>query len=816
MRFILCATAALLLLPPTLPAQQGYRQPPEPIRQLLDAEPTPTVRPSPTGEWLLVLERRALPTIAEVAAPELRLAGVRIDPRTNGRSREAFFRGLVLQHVPARGSPSTEQRRIAGPPGARIADVSWSGDGTHIAFSVVSDAEIALWVAEVATGRSRRASPLAMNAAFGPPCRWVGSEALLCRTVPRDRVPLRPASPIPGGPIIQESEGRPAPNRTYEDLLRSPADEVAFEHYFRSQITLVALAGGAERALGAPGIYESAEPSPDGKWVLVRTVHRPYSYVVPVDRFPLKTEVWGIDGAVVRALADRGAQEELSTSFDAVPAGPRDFAWRGDAPATLLWAEALDGGDPATPAPKRDRVLALDAPFAGPPGTVAELELRFAGAIAARPDLLVVDEQWWRTRRRRTWIVDPSTPAAAPRALFDRSTEDRYGDPGELVTMTGPRGAPVLRTSADGRSAYLAGAGASPEGDRPFLDRVDLATGKTERLWRTAAPYYEQVVTVLDTAGRRLLTRRESVKDAPNYFLRELAGGRLLVREMSGDRAIQLTHFRDPAPQFAGLAAELITYPRADGVQLSARLYLPPGYDRARGPLPFVVWAYPEEFKSAAAAAQVRGSPYRFTRPSGASHLFLLTQGYGVLDGPTMPIVGEGNKEPNDTYVSQLVASAAAAVEKIVAMGVADRQRIAVGGHSYGAFMTANLLAHSRLFRAGVALSGAYNRTLTPFGFQAEERPYWQAREVYRAMSPFDAADSIAAPLLLIHGTADDNAGTFPIQSERFFQALKGLGKQVRYVQLPAEAHGYRARESVGHVVWEMVEWMERWVKGKQ
>jgi dipeptidyl aminopeptidase/acylaminoacyl peptidase len=286
------------------------------------------------------------------------------------------------------------------------------------------------------------------------------------------------------------------------------------------------------------------------------------------------------------------------------------------------------------------------------------------------------------------------------------------------------------------------------------------------------------------------------------------------VRDVGANRVTALTAFTDPAPQFAGVSAQLITYTRADGVRLSAKLYLPAGYSKEKqGRLPFLFWAYPQEFKTAAAAAQVIGSPYRFTRPTGPSHLFVLTQGYGVLDGPTMPIIGEGTKEPNDTYVDQLVASAQAAVDKVVALGVADRDRIAVGGHSYGAFMTANLLSHSRLFRAGIARSGAYNRTLTPFGFQAEERDYWKARDIYTRMSPFSYADSVSAPILLIHGMADDNSGTFPIQSERYYAALKGNGKVARLVMLPAEAHGYRARESIGHTLWEMVAWLDKYVK---
>jgi dipeptidyl aminopeptidase/acylaminoacyl peptidase len=796
---VLAAVAALFLAPARMHAQDGYKQPPDPIRQILDAEPTPLVSVSPDRSWLLLLERNALPSITEVAAPEVHLAGDRIDPRTNGRSRDITYKGLRL-----RGVAGTTERGIVTPEDARIGTPIWSPNGRHVAFAVTGDSGIALYVADVATGESRRLSELAMNGATGVPCAWMSSSAaLLCKTVPAGRGPAPSAPATPAGPIVQESEGRAAPNRTYQDLLQSPADEALFDHYFTSQLAVVPL-DGASALLGEPAAYVEAEPSPDGNYVLTERVHRPYSYVVPMSRFPTSIEVWDANGRVVKQIADRPLLEEMSTAFDAVEPGPRDVAWRADAPATLVWSQALDDGDPARDVPKRDRVYTLAAPFTASPAALADLDFRASGITWARDDLAFVDELWWKTRRARTWVVNPSTPAAAPRLLFDRSAEDRYADPGRFATAVSERGTRILLTTPDGRAAYLLGQGASAEGDRPFLDRVDLASGKSTRLWRSAAPYYEEVVAVVDRDGRRAITRRESVKEPPNYYLRQVGRKDALTR---------LTSFADPAPQFAGVTSRLITYKRPDGVQLSATMYLPAGYSTEQGALPFFFWAYPQEFKTAAAAAQVRGSPYRFTRPSGASHLFLLTQGYGVLDGPTMPIVGEGDEEPNDTYTEQLVASARAAVDEVVRLGVADRERVAVGGHSYGAFMTANLLAHSNLFRAGIARSGAYNRTLTPFGFQAEERPYWKAREIYEKMSPFTYADSIKAPVLLIHGMADDNSGTFPVQSERFFAALKGNGAKVRYVQLPAEAHGYRARESVGHTLWEMVNWLDTYVK---
>jgi dipeptidyl aminopeptidase/acylaminoacyl peptidase len=797
----LTAVVLLAAVPTLLAAQQGYRRPPAPIADILDAPQTPAVFVSPDRTWLLLAERASLPSIAELSEPELRLAGLRINPRTGGQSREVTGTGLRLRAIAA-AKNAPRERRIETPSGARIGVPQWSPDSKRIAFTVTSDSMVRLWVADAATGTARRVEAPALNATIGTPCRWIDSARLACKVIPSDRGAEPARSTTPTGPIVQEAAGRAAPNRTYQDLLTSPADENLFEHYATSRVAIVSVDSPA-RLIGDAGIHLSLQPSPDGRYLLVATSHRPFSYVVPIGRFPQRIEVWDLDARLVRRVTDRALIEEMSIARDATVPGPREATWRQDAPATLVWTEALDDGDPARPVERRDRLVTLEAPFAGEPRRLLDAGYRINDVVWANDGLALVFEGWWKSRRARAWAIAPATAATKPRLVFDLSSEDRYTDPGRFVTVPGPLGTPVLLTTRDGKFAYLAGDGASPEGDRPFLDRIELATGKTTRLWRSQAPHYEYVVTVLDPDARRVITRRESVTEAPNYFLRDVRAG----------RSTALTEFKDPAPQFAGVARELIKYKRADGVELSATLYLPAGYDRTRGRLPFLFWAYPQEFKSAAAAAQVRGSPYRFVRPQGASHLFLLTQGYGVLDDPAMPIVGEGAAEPNDSYIEQLVAGAQAAVDEVVRRGVADRERIAIGGHSYGAFMTANLLAHSDLFRTGIARSGAYNRTLTPFGFQAEERDFWKAQDTYMKMSPFTFAHRINEPVLMIHGEADNNSGTFPVQSDRMFAAIKGNGGVVRYVLLPSESHGYRARESVGHVLWEMVEWLDRYVK---
>lgn len=778
----------------------GYRLPPAPIPQILDTPPTPTVSISPDRTVMAFFSREGMPSIAQLAEPELRLAGTRINPRTNGPSRASTSSGIAFDRI-----EGGARRDVRLPAGAQVSYAQWSPDGSRLAFANTVENGIELWVADVRTAEARRVLGAELNATLGSPFEWApdGRSLIVKRVVPGRGAP--PAEPrVPTGPVIQENVGQAAPVRTYQDLLGNPYDEQLFEYYFTAQLARVPVAGGAVTPIGEPGIFSSFSVAPGGEYILVTRVKRPYSYLAPLFAFANETYVMDLRGQRVHRVQDRPEVTMPPIGRDMVNPGPRSVHWRADAPATLVWAEAADGGDARSRAAVRDRVLLLDAPFNGPPRTLVELDQRYAGIHWGRGDLALVHSRWATASRAKTYIVDPSRPGAEPRLLWDRSAEDRYGDPGSPLTRASESGNRVLHFTPDGQGIFLAGEGASPRGNYPFLDRLDLRTGQTERLWQAEDPYYETLVALLDDEGNRLLTRRESVTEPPNFFLRDRARGQVA----------QLTQFPDPAPQLAGIQRQIITYPRADGVMLSATLFTPPGYDARRdGPLPMLLWAYPREFRDADAASQITDSPNRFSRPGGSSHLFLLTQGYAILDGPAMPIIGEGDEEPNDRYIEQLVMSAQAAVDKVVEMGVADRDRIGVGGHSYGAFMTANLLAHSDLFRAGIARSGAYNRTLTPFGFQAEPRSYWEAQDVYLRMSPFNFAHRIDEPMLLIHGEADNNSGTFPIQSERMYQALKGHGATARLVMLPHESHGYAARESVLHVLAEMVDWMDRYVK---
>ena len=786
--------ASLLLLTRTSMAQESYRRPPEVIARMLDAPLSPSISVDPQHRFLLLIERTSLPPLEDLAQPMLRLAGKRINPATNGRHEPRRYTGLVLQALTDGG-----ERRVELPEDANVGYPSWSPDGTRFAFTITTATGIELWVGDTGTAQARRLTEHHLNGVLGSPFRWhPDGQSILCWSVVAGRG-LAPVAPlVPSGPVTQETHERKAPVRTYQDLLRDAHEEALFEYYAASRLVRVELASGTSRNLGPPALYSRSSWSPDGKHLLVSYLHRPISYLVPASSFPEVVEIWDAIGRKVHDLARLPLRDAVP--LGGVPTGPRGIQWQSTATAALIWAEALDGGDPKAEVPHRDRLLRLSAPFEGEPREMVKLEHRWWGVTwPARPGLALFSEYDRDRRWTRSWLVNLKDSVASPRLVFDRSIQDRYGDPGRPVMTTTPRGKRVALMH--GESIYLAGSGASPEGDRPFLDRLDLSTLASERLWRCEGERYESVLELLEPDASKVLTMHETQSEPANVHLRNLAKG----------TSRPLTVFPDPTPELRGLHKELIHYERDDGVALSGTLYLPPDYQEGQR-LPLLVWAYPREFNDARTAGQVRGSPYRFTRVSGSSHLFLLTQGYAILDGAAMPVIGDP-ETMNDTFLDQVVSSARAAIEVLDQRGVVDPERVGVGGHSYGAFMTANLLAHSDLFRAGVARSGAYNRTLTPFGFQSERRTLWEAPMTYFQISPFMHAHKINEPLLLIHGQRDNNSGTFPIQSERLYHALKGHGATARLVMLPFESHGYRARESVLHVLAEMVDWFDAYVK---
>jgi dipeptidyl aminopeptidase/acylaminoacyl peptidase len=784
---ILLSVTALVLS-----AAETYQKPPKPILDVMNAPVTPTLQLSPTRDFALQSQTIPYPPIAELAEPMLRIAGMRINPKTNGLHNVVFLTGLTLRKI-----PSGAEVPLQLPPGARILGPRWSSDGAHFAFTNTTAMGMELWIGDTA-GKTRRIEGVAVNGVMPGGVLWMpGDKTLLVETVRANRG-AAPREPVPTGPHVQESLGGGAPAPTLEDMLASPHDEDLFVYYATSQLALVDVDTGKVTPVGKPGIVEYIDISPNGKNLLVSTIHKPFSYIHAARSFPHEIEVWDLAGKMLHKVASVPLEDKVP--INGVPTGPRNVEWRTSDPATLIWVEALDGGDLKNTAPFRDKIVALKAPFTGEPREVFKTEQRFAGIrMGAKGGFALVSDMERRTRRVRTFQIDLDKPDQPAKLIWSRNNQDRYTDPGLPLTTPIANGAPAVLQ--DGDTLFLSGLGSSPTGDHPFLNRYNLATGKTEPMFKCDDLHYETVVALLDDRGSKFLTRRESPAEPPNYF----------VRTPNGE-PVAVTKYPDPQPSIRAIHKELVKYKREDGVELSFTLYLPADYKPGTR-LPTVVWAYPYEYNDAATASQVSGSTKRFTEMRGYSELLFSLAGYAVLANAAMPIVGSDPDSVNNTFVEQVVNDAKAAIDKAVDMGVTDRNRVGVGGHSYGGFMTDTLLAHSDLFKAGIAESGAPNRTLTPFGFQSERRTLWQAPEVYLKMSPFMYADKIKAPILFIHGEADDNSGTFPIQSERMYEAVRGNGGITRLVFLPFEAHGYRGKETIEHVVWEKLTWFDKYVK---
>jgi len=799
----------------------SYKRPPEAITKIVEAKPTPSISMDPTRTWLMLLHREAMPSVRELAAPMLRLAGRRINPDTNGPHGPRRFVAASIRPV---GDATAKPMDLALPVDAGIGSPAWTPDGSRFALTVTFSDRIELWLGTTRDGMVRKIASN-LNGASGGSFRWLSDGRLLVRLINSARGP-KPTEPlVPTGPVVQETTGKRAQVRTYQDLLKNAYDEDLFDWVMSTQLAIIDAQSNSQTAnvtmLASPSNWSTLDASPDGAYLLASRIVRPYSYNVPAGLFSEVYEVLDLaTGKVVKQLRTFNVKDREQIPIEGVETGPRDFEWMEHAPATLLYAQALDGGDPKTKVDHRDQLLAWDAPFSGTARELIKLQHRYSGCdFLQRVDSHGTPRDWMIVSeydRDRKWsttrIYDASSPGASePRVLRDLSINDRYNDLGSPLRTLNANGRSVIRVqdTASGPALLMSGSGATSEGDRPFLDIVSLDSLQPKRLWRSDAAGYEAVVDVMADA-RNFITSYENPSNFPNYFSRSL--NLASTAGAAGDRAA-ITNFLDPVPQVQDVKKELIKYTRDDGVELSGTLYLPPNYDKTRdGPLPLFVWAYPQEFTDRSTAGQVTSTPTTFTRMGGISHLCLVFAGYAVLDDATMPVIGEP-ETVNDTFVTQIVASAQAAIDKCASMGIADPSRVAVGGHSYGAFMTANLLAHCDLFKAGIARSGAYNRTLTPFGFQGERRTFWEAGDTYNKMSPFTFANQIKAPLLLMHGQIDNNPGTFPIQSERLFAAIKGLGGTSRLVLLPHESHGYASMESALHVQAEMVEWLDRYLK---
>ena len=775
-----------------------YQLPPAEIVKIVDAPMTPSTSVSPDKVNIILIERSSIITIEELSSEELRIAGLRIDPATGGPSRQTYNKGFKIMNI-----DGTNVREISGlPSDPSLGMPQWSFDGKKFLFTNKKASLIELWVCDVPSLKATKIAEK-INMVFGNPASWLSDNTCVLYYVSDPGRGIGPErSIVPEGPVVQENLGKKGQAATYQDLLKDPVDEMTFEYYAKSQLML--WDGVKSVKLGKTGMITNISPSPDGQYFMITLINRPFSYIVPYNRFPSLTQVWDIKGNIVKTLITEPLIENYPRDYDAVLPGPRSFNWRNDKPSTVYWVEALDEGDYKKEIQYHDQVYMLQSPFTGDPLKFIATEMRFGGITWGKDDFALISEGSSKSRMRVISSFNPADPQKTKKKIQEFNSDDGYGNPGRFISEPNGYGRGVLLFADKGKSLFLSGDGASAEGNRPFIDKYNVATGEKTRLWRSEAPYYETLVSFIDITKGLLLTNRQSVTDVPNLFIRNLKNGKL----------IQVTKFENPYPQLAGVTKELVKYKRKDNIDLSFILYLPAGYDRKKdGPLPSLLWAYPREFNDVAAAGQVSGSPYTFTRVSPASALVYVTQGYAVLMDAAFPIVGVSGSEPNDTFIDQLVADAEAAINKAVDMGVTDPKRVAVSGHSYGAFMTANLLANTRLFAAGIAESGAYNRTLTPFGFQNERRNYWDAPHIYNGMSPFMQADKVKDPIMLIHGLADNNSGTFPIQSERFYAALKGFGATARLVLLPNESHGYAARETILHKHWEVLNWMDKYVK---
>ena len=787
----------ILLLFISIPLfSQEYKKPPEVISSMIEADPQPNLSFNNKGDYALVMVRDGYKPIEDLAIEELRIAGTRIDLKRYTSSRMTYYKSFYLIDI-----NTGENINLDYPKDGKFSFFSWSPDETKIAYTNTTESGVELWVVDLNTKKSKKLSEKYINDILISPFQWFNSgSSLLVSYRCNSDMPL--IKSVPSGPIIQQTNNQNAPSRTYQDLIKNKNDEILFEYYSCVELHKVSI-NGSDSKIVDRGMIKDYDISPGQDYLLVKKIKKPFSYLVPYYRFPYEVKTINIDNNIENIIADIPIDEVRPIGFDATRVGIRSVSWRDDKASELYWVEANDNGDPKVEVDGRDIVYTLESPFNGNKNELLRTNLRFSNIRWSTGNYAFLTERLWKNRNEVISLVDLKA-RSIDKVLFDRQYDDIYSNPGTPVYKKNNFNRNIVDIKKN--SVYMVGQGGSPEGYKPFLSMLDLKSLKNKILFRSEAPYYETPVKVFTNKINSLVTSRESNSENPNYFLRDLQNG----------TKRQITFFDNPYKKLEQLKKEVINYKRKDGIDLSAVVYTLNTYESDNeGRLPVLIWAYPREYTSKKVASQVRNSPYRFTRINYGSPIFWALRGYAVMASTEMPIVGFDGDQPNDSFREQLIMNAEAAIDKIVDMGIGDRDRVGLGGHSYGAFMTANLLAHSDLFAAGIARSGAYNRTFTPFGFQREERTYWEAPELYNYMSPFMHADKVNEPLLLIHGEEDNNSGTFPVQSIRFFNAIKGHGGTSKLVMLPRESHGYRAKESILHMLYEMDSWLETHVKNK-
>ena len=778
-----------------------YQKPSATILALADYEKAPNVSMDSKKEYLLYSYRNTYKTLDDLNQDEMRLGGLRINPITNISSSVNYISNLKIRKV----TDKTETQISGLPKNTQITFVTWSPNEKKIAFTNTTATGIELWMIDVASAAAQRVTSGNLNANLGNPINWMSdNKTLLVKMIPQNRQALIDSKKeLPKGPTISVSDGSKSQNRTYPDLLKNKTDETNFETLMTSELYKVSITGKVD-FFKESALYAGESFSPDGNYLMLTTIQKPFSYTVPYSRFPQRTVVYETNGKEVKVINEIPLNEVIPKGFSSVRKGKRSLGWRGDKPATWAYVIALDEGDQAVKAAFRDELFSWDAPFINEPTSLIKTQQRFDNVIWGNEKIAVVSDDWYDTRNTKTYLINPSNPNKAPKIISDRNSQDIYADPGTFETKRNDYNRYVL--AIENNNAYLIGNGFTKDGQFPFIDEFNLETLKSKRLYTsTFKDKKETLLSIEDFKKGEVLVQIQSKNEFPNYFFRNFKSKKL----------VQLTNFKNPFESIKNVYKEVIKYKRKDGVDLSGTLYLPEGYDRGRKSekLPLLIWAYPAEFKDKNSAGQSDKNPNEFTFPYYGSFVYWVTKGYAVLDNASFPIIGEVTAEPNDTFVKQLVDDAAAAIDAVDNLGYINKKKVAIGGHSYGAFMTANLLTHCNLFACGIARSGAYNRTLTPFGFQSEQRNYWDIPAVYNEMSPFMNADKMKTPLLLVHGDADNNPGTFTLQSERYFQALKNLGAPVRLVLLPKEAHGYVAKENILHLLWEEDQFLEKYLK---
>ena len=781
-----------------------FQKPSKEILELADFELAPAISMNSEKNQAILVYRNTYKTLDDLNQEDIRLGGLRINPKTSISSTMTFYTRIIVKDL-----VTQVEREVKNmPKSAKIAYITWSPDEKKIAFVNNTNNGNELWYINLERAEATRLTQAELNANMGNPITWFkNSNELIIKTQRHHYNDLiNKENAIPTGPTVSVSEsGIESQNRTYQDLLKDKIDEDNFEKLITTDLYRIDLTG-EKKIFKSGDLFVSESFSPDGKYLMVTTLEKPFSYIVPFQRFPMKTTIYSANGDRVKVVNELPLNEVMPKGFMSVRQGKRSLRWRADKPASLFFVQALDEGDQANEVEFRDELFTWDAPFDRNPTSLVKTPQRFGGIIFGDSQAAIVYDQWYDTRNIKTYLLNPS--AQSMKVINDRNYQDVYADPGDYQTERNEFGHQTLLIQNN--KMYLVGDGYSNNGKFPFIDEFNLETEETSRIYQsTLTDKIEDIRSIIDISTGKILVNIQSRTDYPNYYYRNI------FATHEDDSLTRVTHNKNPFESLNNVHKEVVKYMRKDSVELSGTLYLPEGYmeKENKEKLPLLIWAYPTEYVDKNSAGQSTANPNEFTFPYYGSFVYWVAKGYAVLDDAAFPIIGEGETEPNDTFIEQLIWNAEAAIDALDEKGYIDRTKVGVGGHSYGAFMTANLLTHSDLFACGIARSGAYNRTLTPFGFQREQRNYWEVPDVYNTMSPFMTANKMKKPMLLVHGEADNNPGTFTLQTERYFQALKGMGAPVRMVILPKESHGYVAKENILHLLWEQEQFLDKHLK---